>query len=171
MCHTGRDQASAHASVTNRTGSYNEFLNGCACLLRREHAPSVIQDYFNQCVDHSRGTELYPLTISTVITLRYKRKEIQFHSQLPAELVDGTFQYEAGPWPAAVALQVYREGAPGGLGFGVRSLAPIAAGDFVCTCWGEYQAHDYYERPTSYDHRSLVPKSTPHTLCSVTGMA
>ena len=143
----------------------SQLLDGCACLLQRAGAPSVLQHYFDRCIDYSRGTELHPLTISTVIELHYQEKEIRFHSQLPAELVDGTFRYEAGPWPAAVALQVYRAGSPNGHGFGLRTLAPIATGDFVCTYWGEYQTHDSDpERPTDYDHPSLVPKPTPYTL-------
>ena len=142
----------------------SQLLNGCACLLQRAGAPSALQHYFDRCIDYSRGTELHPLSIRTVINLHYQEKEIRFHSQLPAELVDGTFRYEAGPWPAAVALQVYRAGSPTGHGFGLRTLAPIATGDFVCTYWGEYQTHDYHERPTDYAHPSLVPKPTPYTL-------
>ena len=158
--------ARAQARLKPLLQSAAPFIDGCACLMRREHTPAALRAYFESSVDYSRGTELHPLTISTVLSIRYAQQEIRFHSQLPPELVNGTFRYEAGPWPAAFALQVYRAGGPmPGLGFGVRTLEPIGEGDVVCHYWGDYQWRDEpVHVAEAQNYGEGVPEPTPYTL-------
>ena len=158
--------ARAQARLKPLLQSAAPFINGCACLLRREHTPAALRSYFENSVDYSRGTELHPLTISTVISMRYEEQIIRFHCQLPPELVNGTFRYEAGPWPAAFALQVCRAGGPmPGLGFGVCTLEPIGEGDFVCSYWGDYQSREAPDLAAeAQNFGEGVPEPTPYTL-------
>ena len=96
------------------------LLDGCACLPRLEAAPGQLSVYFDACIDYSRGAEPKPVSVSTVVSITHQQRDVRFHSQLPE--VRGTFRYEAGPWPAAYALQVCRDGEPScGRGFGVSS--------------------------------------------------
>ena len=116
------------------------LLDGCACLPRVAGASALLNAYFDACIDYSRGTEPRTMSMSTVVTITHQQQEVRFHSQLPEQLVQGTFRYDAGPWPAAFALQVCRAGeVTCGQGFGVSTLEPIRRGSYVCSYWGEYR--------------------------------
>ena len=110
-------------------------LNGCAYLPVPEQHATVPLYVFQHSIDFSMGQERYAVTINTSITKEREGEQRQFYSALP-ELAG--FRYDAGPKPAAFALQVYRAGAIDSLGFGVRTLQKISRGDFVLAYWGEY---------------------------------
>jgi hypothetical protein len=138
-----------------------QYADGCACLLHPKGAPEALGLYFDTCVDYSRGSEPCTVTVSTIVSIVHQQREVRFHSQLPSGLVDGSFCYDAGPWPAAVALQVCRAGDIScGKGFGVRTLEPIAFGSFVCTFWGAYR--DYDEAANAGDASN--GSGSPHVL-------
>lgn len=74
--------------------------------------------------------------------------DVLLHNCLRLKPHEFRFQYAAGPRPAAYKLQVFKSGAPGGLGYGVRTLENIRKGDFVCTYWGTRAARGDNVDPT-----------------------
>ena len=57
--------ARAQARLKPLLQSAAPFIDGCACLLRRDHTPAALRGYLDNSVDYSHGTELHPLTISS----------------------------------------------------------------------------------------------------------
>ena len=86
------DARQARNAGTPLLQSAAPFIDGCACLLRRNKAQrrcvrtSIEVDYSARLT-----SELHPLTISTVLSIRYEQQLIRFHSQLPPELQNGTY--------------------------------------------------------------------------------
>ena len=79
------------------------------------------------------------------------------------------FQYTVGPRPAAFKVQVFKSGAPGGLGYGVRTLENIRKGDFVCTYWGTRENRDGYRSPTrNYEYTIIVQLMRREGECAST---
>lgn len=118
------------------------LLHDCAIRPNISKAPDYVSPYLEATpFDFSRGEEPYFVSISTSLTIPSgaNGELIHLYSDMPC-LAD--FSYEAGPWPAAFPLQVYRAGMIGSLGFGVRPLVPIKKGSFVCTYWGQYMEHE-----------------------------
>ena len=124
---------------------------------------AALEQYFAQSCDISRGSEPCLISINTRILLGahgqflppethlLQEGSTYLQCTMPRDIVSGEFLYEAGPWPAAYPLQVVRSGMlirPGmwpdegahGLGYGVRTLVPIARGSYICSYWGVRRA-------------------------------
>jgi hypothetical protein len=130
--------------------------DGCVFVPPPANVPARLRPFFEQSLDFSRGTEPKGVTLVTQLALRFCREDRLFYSDLPKEVSTGAFTYDAGPWPAAFALQVCRVGAVDSLGFGVRTLEPIKAGQYVCSYWGEYECDESHD-VTYILHEPQVP--------------
>lgn len=80
---------------------------------------------------------------------------VKLHNCFRLKLPEHQFVYDVGPRPAAFKLQVFKCGARGGRGYGVRPLERIPAGAFICTYWGkttvDYPKSDsYFQGSTTY---------------------
>ena len=62
---------------------------------------------------------------------------VKLHNCFRLKLPEHQFTYDVGPRPAAFKLQVFKCGAQGGRGYGVRPLERIPTGAFICTYWGK----------------------------------
>ena len=81
-------------------------LIGCAFVPPPGNVPKRLRPFFEQSLDFSLGSEPKGVTMITQITLRFAAEDKLFYSDLPKEVATGVFRYDAGPWPAAFALQV-----------------------------------------------------------------
>ena len=131
--------------------------DGCVFVPPPANVPVRLRPFFEQSLDFSRGTEPKGVTLITQLALRFCREDRLFYSDLPKEVSTGAFTYDAGPWPAAFALQVCRVGAVDSLGFGVRTLEPIKAGQKVCSYWGEYERDESSDVTYLMHNRQQVP--------------